>query len=271
MTTFFILIATFLSGTASLIGAFLLSRAKLGDKTTILMTAFAAGVMLTTALLHLAPEATHELEEMGSSAFPIIFMGVIVFFLLERFVMWFHHHHDISHPKPRTLLISVGDTIHNMVDGAAIASAFLIDPRLGIMTAIAVGLHEIPQEMADFLAMVSGGVKSITALKLNLLSSVGSLIGAVLVIFLAEQVSGLVPYIVAFSAGVFLYISMSDLIPELHHHDDLQKNKWTQLLMFGLGIVLILSFTTVFEQVLPHDSEPKNQSIEETVADHIDE
>jgi len=239
------------------VGAFVLSKKKWEDTFTLQLTAFAAGVMLTTALLHLLPEA---LEEAGNqqSIFTAVFVGIVLFFLLERLVLWFHHHHEAHGPKPSALLITVGDSLHNFVDGVAISAAFQVDMRLGIITALAVAFHEIPQEIADFVTLIRSGVSPKKALQLNFFSALASILGAVMTYILGESVEAFLPLIVAFSAGMFLYIALSDLIPELHHSTKSSSQKWIQIIWFFAGIILTFSVTTLTEPLL-HEAEDGHQ------------
>lgn len=236
-----ILSLTFGSSILSLIGSFLLSLKKNWPKRFVLqMTAFSSGTLLATALLHLAPES---LEELGSETFfPILFGSIVLFFVLERLVLWHHHHEEDAEcgPKPSVILISISDSLHNFIDGVLIAGTFVLDPALGVLTAVAVAAHEIPQEIADFSIMVAGGMRRTTALLVNILSAVLALVGAVVAYFFITTIENIVPYVVGFSAGMFLYIALSDLIPELHSHDLGKKQKSTQLALFFVGVALIM-------------------------------
>lgn len=244
-----ILFGTFLSSFVSLVGALLLSRKSNWSQPFALhLTALSSGVLLTAALLHLAPEALHESHSGAESVFLAIFAGTVVFFLIERLVLWYHHHHDAHHTvKPSALLITIGDTIHNFIDGVAIASAVMLDPTLGILTIIAIGAHEIPQEIADFAVMVNNGMSKKKALLLNVFSALAAFAGALLTFALQHPLEPYIPYLVAFSAGMFLYIALSDLIPELHHKTVKQNEKWIQLLWFFGGIVLLFVVTKGLE------------------------
>lgn len=244
--------ATFISGIISLFGALLLAKKGNWETTfSLQLTAFAAGVMLSTSLLHLLPEAFEEFGE-ADLLFYAVFVGVVLFFLMERMVLWFHHHHEHHELKPSVWLITFGDSFHNLVDGVAISSAFLVDIKLGIITTLAVGLHEIPQEIADFVTMIRGGLSVKRALLFNFLSALSSLVGAVLTYFSRDLVEPIIPLIVAFSAGMFLYIALSDLIPDLHEHTKKNTQKWIQLLWFFSGILLMLFVTTTVELFLAH-------------------
>lgn len=250
---FNVLLATFLCSVVSLLGAGLLSLKKDWSKKVLLqLTAFAAGVMLSASLLHMAPEAIEAIDEMGdtiSAGFMTLFAGVVTFFVLERAVLWYHHHHDHHGVKPSAWLIIIGDSIHNFIDGVAIAAGFLIDPSVGILTAIAVGVHEIPQEIADFVTMINGGMSSKKALMFNFFSALAAMLGSIVTLLLAERIELYTPYLLAFAAGMFLYISLSDLIPELHHeHSQDRRQKWVQLLFFALGIFVMVISTNFAEQ-----------------------
>lgn len=258
-----ILLATFTSGILSLIGAFLLSRkAKWEESFSLQLTALASGVMLTTSLLHLIPEALHDAT--SNTVMMAVFIGVVAFFVLERMVWWWHHHHEHAGPKPSAWLITIGDSLHNFVDGVAIAAAFLVDPRLGIVTTLAVALHEIPQEIADFVTLVNSGVSRQKALLINIASAAVALLGAVLTVFVEHSIEPWLPLIVAFSAGMFLYIALSDLIPELHQHDHgdgkSDHGRWAQLAFFFLGIAVILITTRIAEPFL-HAEESHDESV----------
>lgn len=257
MTLLSILVITFLSGFISLIGSFFLAQKKSWPKRFILqLTSFASGVLLATSLLHLAPEAIETLD--SHLVFSIIFLSIVLFFVLERLILW-HHHHDEEHCHTihaSAWFITFGDSVHNFLDGVLIAGAFLVNPALGLITAFAVAAHEIPQEIADFSVMVSGGMKRSQALILNMVSALSSMLGAVVTYFFAVSIDSLTPYIIAFSVGMFLYISLTDLIPQLHAQESAsQKQKWSQLALFFLGVCLIASMTFLLPHTEAHESE----------------
>ena len=172
----------------------------------------------------------------------------MTFFVLEKAVLWYHHHQCHECAKPVAWLVTIGDTFHNALDGILIAGATLVDIRLGLITALTVAAHEIPQEVADFSILIAAGMKEKKAIWLNLLSAGASLVSAGLAYFFLSQTEQLVPYTLAFSAGMFLYIALSDLIPELHQHAINNKDKIIQLLFLGLGIGTLVLLT----HLLPH-------------------
>lgn len=240
-----ILLATFLCSFVSLVGAFILAQKKTWSGHFALdLTALSSGVLLTTALLHLAPEAIEEGGDV-SLVFTSILAAIILFFFLERLVLWYHHHHQSHDAQPTALLITVGDSVHNFMDGIALASTLMLDPTLGFITMIAIGAHEIPQEIADFAVMVNGGMSRKKALALNMLSTLAAFAGALLTYSLRDALEPVIPYLAAFSAGMFLYIALSDLIPELHHKTSDQKEKWLQLIWFAAGIGLLFVVSTL--------------------------
>jgi zinc and cadmium transporter len=262
-----IILLTLASGMLSLFGAYLLARKKNWKQSfSLQLTAFSSGVLLAAAFLQLAPEALHELEEMGADnlLFPAMFAAIVLFFVLERLVLWFHHHHEVEGPKPAAYLIMTGDTLHNFIDGVLIASVFLISPELGIITAIAVAVHEVPQEIADFSVMVAAGVRKRTALILNALSALAAVLGGVLTWFVHDQIESYLPLAIAFAAGMFIYIALSDLIPELHHHTKENAQKWVQLGLFGLGVLVIVAMAQVLPD--PHDFEEYEDQDDDDVA-----
>ena len=170
------------------------------------------------------------------------------FFLIERFIHWFHHHHE--HPseegqiKPTVALITFGDSVHNFIDGVAIAASFLVNIPLGIVTSLAVAAHEIPQEIGDFSLLLHKCVDRKKVLLLNLLSSAAAIAGAVLTFFMADFVTGLLPVFLSITAGFFIYIAASDLIPEIH-----EKNKagfaFIESFLLILGVLVIWVFVSL--------------------------
>jgi len=263
-----ILVATFVSSFISLGGALLLSlKPKWSKDFSLYLTALSSGVLLSTALLHLAPEAIAEGGQV-QTVFTTILIAIVSFFLLERLVLWYHHHHDAHGPKPAAWLITFGDTLHNFIDGVAVASALMLDPALGLITIIAIGAHEIPQEIADFSIMVNSGVSRKKALFLNAFSALAAFAGAILTYAFQTQLGELIPYLAAFSAGMFLYIALSDLIPELHHQTVNQKDKWLQLIWFFAGILLLFGVTQVVGESHGHEEdhveEAREGLVEET-------
>lgn len=252
----------------SLSGAFVLSLKKQWSNTLLTsLTAFSSGVLLATALVTLAPEALHEITE--SAVFTTIIVAIVLFFILEKFLSWHHHHTDGDEcaPKPSAYLIMVGDSLHNFVDGVLIAAAFAVEPALGFMTALAVTAHEIPQEIADFSIMVAGGMKRSTALLLNAASALFSVLGAVLGYFFIHSFEDGIGYMLAFCAGMFLYISLSDLVPELHAHGKKHASwqKYTQVGLFVLGIVLMMGLSDIAGHSHDLDEHQEEDELHEVV------
>ncbi len=217
-----ILLFTALGSVVSLLGGIiLLFRKGWAIKLAEPLAAFAAGTLLGTAFLDLLPEAIEAAEKSGTDAHGIFFwalVGIILFFLLERFVHWFHHHHEHvgEIKKPTGTLIVLGDSIHNFIDGVAIAVTFMIDPALGVVTTLAVGAHEIPQEIGDFGILLKAGYSRKKVLLFNVLSACAALVGALLTYFIGPSIADSLPTLLAVTAGFFIYIAASDLIPEIH-------------------------------------------------------
>lgn len=179
------------------------------------LLALSSGVLLGSTFFDLIPES---LELVPDQAMIFILFGIVSFFSLEKLLEW-HHHVEGDHPgesKSVGYLSLIGDGIHNFVDGTIIAAAFLVSAPLGISATIAVIAHEIPHELADFTILLHSGFSSTKALFFNFLSATTAIAGAILVLTISKTTQTLVPHLVPFAAGNFLYIAMSDLIPELH-------------------------------------------------------
>lgn len=241
----YILFFNLLGSVISLTGGFvLLGKPRLFARISHYITSFAAGALLATALFDLLPEAIEEganVQIAMNTVFLYVLFGIIFFFLLERLLHWFHHHSMEEHEiqgKPIIPLLIIGDTIHNFIDGIAIAATFMINIPLGIITTFAVGAHEIPQEIGDFGVMLNHGVKRGKVLLINILSACASFVGALLAFYFGGQIEGLSAFFLAVSAGFFLYIALSDLIPEIHHQN---KKRFalaeTISLLLGVGTI----------------------------------
>lgn len=239
-----IVLSSLFISAVSFVGAFMLLSQKVIKKYTTSLVSFAAGVMLSASLLDLLPEALEAAEE--GDIFTYVLIGVVLFFFLERFVLWFHHHHEHHGENPSTVLVLFGDTIHNLIDGVAIAAAFLTDPMLGFVTTLAIAAHEIPQEIADLGVLIAGGMKRGKALLFNFFSGLTAVVGAIFAYFYLEPIESEIWKVLAFAAGMFLYIACSDLIPELHKEFRSHK-RWTQSAPFLIGIALMWSMIRVLE------------------------
>ncbi len=240
---------------AMLGGMILLSRKKLSHTISHGLAAFAAGSLLGAAFLDLLPEAFHHLEEMGlkeveSTVFLYTLAGILFFFLLERFIHWFHHHHrehGEEELKPVVALIVFGDGVHNFIDGVVIAAAFLADIQLGIITTFAVLIHEFPQEIGDFGVLLHQGVSKGRVLLFNVLSQSTAILGGVITYFIGSSVEGILPLLLAGTSGFFIYIALSDLVPDIHSENKRGFAIMESSLLFA-GIVLIWLSVTF----LPH-------------------
>jgi zinc and cadmium transporter len=202
------------------------------------LVSFAVGTLLGAALLNLVPEALENLAP--ATALGTLLAGIMTFFTLEKMVLWRHcHEEDECHVHASTVpLIILGDAVHTFVDGVVIAAATLTSIPLGVTTALAVVAHEIPQEAGDFAVLLAAGQSRRRAVLLNVSSAAGGVLGAALMLTFGVQMPGLVPYVLAFAAGNFLYVAMADLIPSLHR-GRLDNNALRQVLLIGAGILTI--------------------------------
>ena len=232
-------------GVASLLGAGIIILVKekyqnISEK----LTAFAAGVLISVGLLDLLKESMEHAIDIESVPYYVL-GGILFVFLLEKSGLWFHHH-DGDHGKhPSILGVLSGDMIHNFIDGFAIGAAFLIDKNAGIMTAMAVALHELPKEMADFMVYLRAGYSNIKTVVLNLASSAVAVIGGLSAFAFGGFVETHESNLLAITAGMFLFIALADLVPEMHEEMEKVNKKsklgWLLVFVFGLSVGIISS------------------------------
>lgn len=201
------------------------------------LISYAVGTLVGVALLALVPEALTALP--ARPAMLTMAAGILSFFLLEKAVIWRHCHHaeDCHVHSTAASLVIIGDVFHTFVDGAVIAAAVLTSVPLGITTALAVATHEIPQEVGDVAILLRAGYSRLRAFTLNVLAGVGGILGAASMVLASTLVPQALPYVLAFAAGNFLYVAMSDLIPDLHRGNSVGGIR--QVLLIGAGIVTI--------------------------------
>jgi zinc and cadmium transporter len=206
--------ATLFSGVLGLSGGvILLLSKKFAEKISMVLVSFAAGSLLAAAFFDLMPET---FKEAGASMLPFVLLGLCIFYLLEKFVIWHHCHDAHCEHKKLTYSVIIGDSLHNFIDGALIASTFLINVQLGVLTTAAVLIHEIPQEIGDFGILLNTKMKRSKIFFYNFVSALVSVLGAILTFFFLEYIQAFVPYVAAIAAGGFIYIATADLIPETH-------------------------------------------------------
>lgn len=247
----YILLFTFLGSIAALMGGLaLMAKKEFALKVSHFLTPFAAGVLLAAAFFDLLPEALHEGEELGINIFAWALAGIVAFFLLEQTIHWFHHHdnkyHEHEKETPAIIpLIVAGDTIHNFVDGMVIAATFLIDTQLGIVTTFAVAAHEIPQEIGDFALLLHKGLSRMKVVLLNIVSAAAAFVGAIGVYILGDVLHNYVPLFLALTAGFFIYIATSDIIPEIHY----EKNRNFAIVKSGLLVLGVVAIYLILASV----------------------
>lgn len=251
----YIVVFTLIGSVVSLIGGIaLLFREKFAQSISHYLASFAAGALLGTAFLDLLPEATHHMEELiqeGAGEINIFLwtlVGILGFFLLERFLHWFHHHHDHAQSKDQAVvsLITFGDALHNFIDGVAIAATFMVSIPLGIVTTLAVAAHEIPQEIGDFGVMLHKGVRRSKIILLNIVSSLAALFGALITFQIGESIHDLLPVFLSLAAGFFIYIAASDLIPEIHNQEK-RRVAVVETVLLIIGVLVIYLAVSLLE------------------------
>jgi zinc and cadmium transporter len=235
---------TFIISLIAFVGALaLFLKEKLLNRILLVLVAFSAGALIGGAFLHLMPEAiigvgTDEMSIL--KVFLYLLLGFCTFFALEQLIRW-HHHHATAHPKimPFSYLILIGDGIHNFIDGLVMAASFMVSFPVGMVTTLAIALHEIPQEIGDFGLLVYGGFERVKALILNYISAItvvfGGITGYLLYGWLGESIVFLLP----FAAGNFIYVASTDLIPEIRYKESLKKSSVRFcVFLIGMGFML---------------------------------
>jgi zinc and cadmium transporter len=267
MTLLYIVIAALLGGVASCAVAAIALWAKL--QSIERWVAFSVGAMLAVVFLDILPHALSDGVVPGS-LMAWVLGGMLFFFFLEKLVIWRHSHGDLTpppadgsaasdsshshhhhhhhhahghghgHDKGRSgLMVLIGDSLHNATDGVIIAAAFMADFRLGVVTALAVIAHEIPQEVSDFFVLLHSGYSRKKAFLYNMISSFAMVVGGVVAYFALDQAQAYVTPVLAFAASSLLYVAVADLIPTLHRRFSI-KDTAQQMLMIGLGVLSVV-------------------------------
>jgi zinc and cadmium transporter len=228
-------------------GVFLLIKEKTQKLLIPCFISYATGTLLAAALLGMITQSVTSGNP--SIVFSFVLGGIIIFFLLEKLVIWRHCHDDECevHGTAGPILL-IGDALHNLIDGIVIAASFLASFHIGVAISISVIAHEVPQEVGDFAILLHGGYSKKKAFGLNLLSSTTTIPGAIISYFVLEKVSSIIPYIMAISAASFIYIALSDLTPELHKKTNIGTSlRQIILILAGIStIILILSLKQSF-------------------------
>jgi zinc and cadmium transporter len=247
-----ILLATTIAGVLSISAAAVLSFSLL-SKMVDRMVSLSVGILLSTSLLHALPEA-FESEAGTHTLFAALLGGLLAFFLLEKFAILRHSHHyegdghghehghDAHEAGKAGWMILVGDGLHNFTDGILIAAAFLADPTLGLVTGLAIIAHEIPQEIGDFIVLLNAGFSRTRAYVYNLICSGMSILGGVVGYVMLERGMEWIPYVLVFASSGFIYIAVSDLMPQMQRRATLRETI-PQIVLIGLGVVLVLVLT----------------------------
>jgi zinc and cadmium transporter len=217
------------------------------------MVSLSVGIMLSTSLLHALPEAFDSKTD-PRHLFATLLGGLLAFFILEKLAVLRHshhhegdgHHHAHGHDAREAgksgWMILVGDGMHNFTDGILIAAAFMANPELGIVTAVAIVAHEIPQEIGDFIVLLNAGFSRLRAYVFNLLCSLLAVAGGLLGYFTLDRASELIPYVLVFASSGFIYIAVSDLMPQMQRRATVRESV-PQVLLIGLGVLIVLFLT----------------------------
>jgi zinc and cadmium transporter len=248
-----IILATLSAGIISIFAAATLSFKYLASIVEN-MVSFSVGLLLATAFLHALPEAFATPDIAPASLFSLLLAGILFFFALEKVALLRHNHHhegdghnhheghDREEAGKSGWMILVGDGVHNLVDGILIAAAFIANPEVGILTATAIIAHEIPQEIGNFMVLLNAGFTKQRALLYNLICGLLAVVGGVFGYLFLEQSQVLIPYLLVFASSSFIYIAVSDLMPQMNRRLQIKESlKQVTLILCGIGLVLSLS------------------------------
>lgn len=246
----YIIIFSLIGGLLSLsLASLLLLNKKVATKFAQYGMPFAAGALLAAVFLDLLPEGAENGDT--ETIFIAALVGILLFFFAERFIRWFHHHHQHKKGDPAVPLLIIGDSVHNILDGIAIAAAFLISIPTGIITTLAIAAHEIPQEVGEFGVLLGKGMRRGRVILVNILSSLMATAAAIATYFLGQTNTLPIGVIFGISAGFLLYVALSDIIPALHeNHNKKRLFDWQPLLLL-VGVVVV-GVATYFVHSLVH-------------------
>jgi len=246
MIIFFTLISVLIISLISFIGALaLVLKRDLLNKSIFIFVSLAVGALLGDVFIHIIPGAYEKMNDTTIISFLLI-GGILIFFILEKFIHWHHHtlEHAEEHHHQMGKMILFGDGVHNFIDGLIIASSYMVSLEVGMATTIAVVLHEIPQEIGNFGVLIHAGYKAKKALWYNFLSALTAVIGAIVALILGSVAEDFAVILLPITAGGFIYIALSDLIPELHKNHSEQSLVQVIAIMVGVmsmaGILLFV-------------------------------
>lgn len=263
---------TLLGGVVSLFGGvLLLSKKRTAKALAIYATPFAAGALLAAVFLDLLKDG---IEAGGADTVLLAaLVGMVLFFLGERALRWFHHHHSHEDEKDNAEkpLIIIGDTVHNVLDGIAIASAFIVSPATGLVTTIAVAAHEIPQEIGDFGLLLSRGMSRRNVLLVNILSALSTTVTAVIVFALGSAEVLPIGVLLGLSAGFLLYIAASDIIPEIHENAPQHKLLDLRAILLVIGVLFVGLTIQVAHRYIHADYDHGHNQAEHSSVNHTNE
>ena len=238
------LIAVLVVSLISLVGViFLFLKSAVINRLSLYFVSFAVGSLLGDAIIHLLPQSYEKISSAPLVSL-LILGGILLNFILEKFIRWRHCHdldcHEFDDNDHSVVLINLlSDGLHNLIDGMLITAGFMVDYHLGLTTAIAVILHEIPQEIGDYAILVHHKTPPLKAVFLNFLSALTSFLGVFLTIIIGAKIENFSLYLLPITAGAFIYLAASDLIPELHRHQSKVSTSLIQLFSIILGIALM--------------------------------
>lgn len=236
------LLSVVLVSLISFVGAFaLFVKAQVLDKGVFLLVALAIGALLGDVFVHIIPEAYEGTIDPTHVSLGII-AGILIFLVLEKALHWHHHTHEHAreHEHPVGNMVLVGDGVHNFIDGIIIAGSYMVSVEVGIATTIAVILHEIPQEIGNFGVLLHAGFSKWKALWYNFLSALTAILGAIVAFVLTETTDTFSSWLLPITAGGFIYIALSDLMPILNKHKSLRSSV-LEVLMILLGVFAMLA------------------------------
>ena len=244
MNLLIIIAVCFFGSLLSLMLAYLFSKLKMVNYADYFVS-FAVGTLLGAAFLEIIPHA-YELSRDLHQISLIVLVGILVFFILEKLLVWRHCHGShcenhspvVNHDVKKGSILIIGDCFHNFIDGILIASAFIVDINLGLITALAIIVHEIPQEISNFSILIKSGYSLSRTLLMNIITGCAMIVGAILAYFVLNDLEFLIPIILAFAASSMIYVAISDLIPSLHKKVEIRQT-FQQTFSIFLGVLII--------------------------------